>query len=93
MFMIVIVLIFVLLGVKFIKTSYLTSTPPMQKSIMSTQINQDDMKKNSSTRKVDAVMTKMMAPFTSMLIISLSESSFTVSSLEDPYQKTRNLNV
>lgn len=56
----------------------------MQKSIISTQINQDDMKKNSSTRKVEAVMTKTTAPFASMLTISFSESSFTNSALEDP---------
>ena len=63
--------------------SYITSIPPMQKSIISTQINQDDMKKNISTRKVDAEMTKMIAPFVSMLTIS-SGSSFIFSALEDP---------
>ena len=70
-------------GVKYIETNYITSIPPMQKSTISTHINQDDMKKNNSTRKVDAVMTKMMAPFVSMFTISLSESSLAVSAFED----------
>lgn len=64
--------------------SYLTSTPPMQNNVISTHINQDDMKKNNSTRKVDAIMTKMIAPFASMLTMSSSESSFTLSAVEDP---------
>ena len=63
--------------------SYITSIPPMQKSTISTQTNQVDMKKNNSTRKVDAAMTNMTAPFESMLTISLSKSSFSVSALED----------
>ena len=63
--------------------SYITSIPPMQKSTISTQTNQDDIKKNNSTRKVDAAMTNMTAPFESMLTISLSKSSFAVSALED----------
>lgn len=56
----------------------------MQKSTISTQRNHDDMKKNSSRRKVEAVITKTIAPFVSMLTMSFSESSFIVSALEDP---------
>lgn len=63
--------------------NYITSIPPMQKSTISTQINQDDMKKYNSRRKVDAAITKITAPFVSMLTISLSESSFAVSAFED----------
>jgi len=71
------------------KMSNLTSTPPMQKSTISTQINQDDMKKNSSTRKVDAVMTNTTAPFVSMLTIS-SASSFPASDMA-LYKKNKKL--
>lgn len=56
----------------------------MQKSTINIQINQDDMKKNNSTRNVEAVMTKMIAPFVSMLTISFSESFVTLSAVEDP---------
>lgn len=55
----------------------------MQKSIISTQINQDDMKKYSSTRKVDAVKTKTIAPFALISRISFS-SSLSIADLEDP---------
>jgi len=68
---------------KSMEMSYITSIPPMQKSTISTQTNQDDMKKNNSTRKVDAAMTNMMAPFESILTISLSKSSLAVSAFED----------
>lgn len=57
----------------------------MEKSIISTQTNQDDIKKYSSTRKVDAVKTNTTAPFALISRISLS-SSLLVSSLEDPYK-------
>jgi hypothetical protein len=58
----------------------------MQKSTIRIQINQDDMKKNNNTRNVEAVMTKMTAPFVSILTISFSESSVAFSVVEDPYQ-------
>lgn len=64
-----------------VRTKNTTCIPPMQKSTISTQTNQDDMKKNISTRKVDADMTKMTAPFTSKLTIS--SSYFTAASFED----------
>jgi hypothetical protein len=63
--------------------NYVTSTPPMQNSTMSTQTNQEDIKKYNSTRNPDAVMTKNIAPFALISRISFSESSLTVSALED----------
>lgn len=63
--------------------NYVTSTPPMQNSTMSTQTNQEDIKKYNSTRNPDAVMTKNIAPFALISRISFSELSLTVSALED----------
>lgn len=48
----------------------------MQKSTISTQMNQDDIKKYSSTKKVEATITKITAPFALISRISFSESSF-----------------
>jgi hypothetical protein len=45
----------------------------MQKSTMNNHINQDDMKKNNRTRKVDADMTNTTAAFELMLRTCLSE--------------------
>lgn len=70
-------------GIKSMKMSYLTSIPPIQKSTIRIQINQDDMKKNSSTRNVEAVMTKTTAPLASMLTISSSESPAPFLAVED----------
>jgi hypothetical protein len=53
--------------------NYITSIPAMQKSTMSNHINQDDMKKNNRTRKVDADMTNTTAAFELMLRTCLSE--------------------
>lgn len=53
----------------------------MQKSTISTQTNQVDIKKYSSNRKVDAVMTKHTAPATLRSMTSSSESSFAVPAL------------
>lgn len=60
-----------------------TSTPPMQNSTMSTQINQEDIKKYSSTRNADAIMTKNIAPFALISRTSFSESSLSDPALED----------
>lgn len=59
-----------------------TSIPPMQKSTISTQTNHVDIKKYSSNRKTDAVMTKHTAPFTLRFMTSSSESSFAVPVLD-----------
>lgn len=56
-----------------------TSVPPMQKSTMSTQMNQDDMTKYRSSKKVDATITKIMAPFALISRVSFSESFLAVS--------------
>lgn len=62
--------------------NHCTSIPPMQKSTISTQINQVDIKKYSSNRKVDAVMTKHTAPATLRFMTSSSESSLAVPALD-----------
>lgn len=54
----------------------------MQKSTISTQTNHVDIKKYSSNRKTDAVMTKHTAPFTLRFMTSSSESSFAVPALD-----------
>lgn len=51
-----------------------TWVPPMQKSTIKTQMTQEDMKKYSSTRKVEAATIKMIAPVALISITSASES-------------------
>lgn len=55
-----------------------TSIPPMQNSTIRSQTNQDDIKKYSSNRKADAVITKIIAPFALISSTSFSESSLSV---------------
>lgn len=75
---------------KSVKKSYLTWTPPMQKSTISTHTNQEDIKKYNSNRNADAMMTKNIAPFALISRTSLSRSSNTVSALEDSYSMKEN---
>lgn len=55
----------------------------MQKKMVRITINQDDMKKKSKTRNVDADMTNIIAPIALISRVSSSASSLVESLFED----------